>query len=54
MNLVGVAAECDASRDEKRHAMPLRLLAEELSQEKRRAPHRALMATETGDRFDEE
>jgi hypothetical protein len=36
MNLVG---EHDPSREEKRHAMPLRLLAEELSQEEKREPH---------------
>jgi len=35
MNLVGKAGERNPSRDEKRHVMPLRLLAEELSQEER-------------------
>src|SRR6478672_9779963 len=54
MNLVGEAGERDPPRDEKRHAMPLRLLAEELSKEEKLEPYRALMATETGDQFDEE
>ena len=54
MNLVGEAAERDPSRDEKRLAMPLRPLAEELSKEEKLEPYRALMTTETGDQFDEE
>src|SRR5882724_9222780 len=47
MNLVDEAGERDTSGDEKRHAMPLRLLAEELSKEQKRG------FKETGDQFDE-
>jgi hypothetical protein len=48
MNIVGDAGGRDPSRDEKRHAMPLRPLAEELSKEKRREPYRALIGDRNG------
>jgi hypothetical protein len=48
MNIVGDAGERDPSRDEKSHAMPARLLAEELSKEEKREPYRALIGCGNG------